>query len=77
MNIKDLKSGDILTIDGYEGGSSSFRRRLMSFGLIPGAEFKVIRFAPMGDPVQIEVMGAQVALRQADIKMLQLSCITS
>ncbi len=77
MNIKDLKLGDILTVNGYNEGNHQFRRRLISFGLIPGIQFKIIRFAPMGDPIQIEVMGSQIALRQSDVEMLQLSHVTS
>ena len=45
----------------------------MSFGLIPGVDFKVVRIAPLGDPVQIEVMGSQVALRKDEADILQIS----
>ncbi len=73
MDIKNLKLGDKFIVNGYNEVSPQFRHRLISFGLVPGTEFKIVRFAPMGDPIQIEVMGAQIALRQSDVEQLQLS----
>ncbi len=77
MDIKDFKLGETLRINGYKETNHQFRRRLISFGLIPGAEFKLVRFAPMGDPIQIEVMGSQIALRHSDVEGLQLSVSSS
>ena len=41
-------------------------RRLMEMGLTRGAEFEVVRFAPMGDPIEIRVRGYNLSLRRAD-----------
>lgn len=41
-------------------------RRLMELGLVPGAEFEVVRVAPLGDPVEICIEGAHLALRRRD-----------
>lgn len=73
MTFKNLKQGETASVSGFNPGNSQFRRRLMSFGLIPGVDFKVVRIAPLGDPVQIEVMGSQVALRKDEADILQIS----
>ncbi|MFV0321928.1 MAG: ferrous iron transport protein A [Alphaproteobacteria bacterium] len=73
MTFKDLKLGETASVRGFNPGNNQFRRRLMSFGLIPGVDFKIVRIAPLGDPVQIEVMGSQVALRKDEADILQIS----
>jgi ferrous iron transport protein A len=45
-------------------GPRAFRRRLMEMGLVPNTVVKVIRVAPMGDPIQIEVRNGQWSLRR-------------
>ena len=42
----------------------SVRRRLNDMGVFPGIEIKVVRFAPMGDPIQIEIRGYMLAIRK-------------
>ncbi|MFV0430946.1 MAG: ferrous iron transport protein A [Alphaproteobacteria bacterium] len=73
MVFKNLMQGEIATVCGFNTGNKQFKRRLMSFGLIPGAEFKIVRIAPLGDPVQIEVMGSQIALRKDEADILQIA----
>lgn len=42
------------------------RQRLLEMGLTVGAEFEVVRFAPLGDPLEIKVRGYHLSLRRAD-----------
>ena len=42
------------------------RQRLLEMGLTIGAEFEVVRFAPLGDPVDIKVRGYHLSLRKSD-----------
>jgi ferrous iron transport protein A len=42
------------------------RQRLLEMGLTIGAEFEVIRFAPMGDPLEIKVRGYRLSLRKRE-----------
>ncbi|TOM87765.1 FeoA family protein [Vibrio parahaemolyticus] len=53
-----------MTIRLLDGLSSDIRKKLMVMGLLPNTEVKVIRRAPMGDPLQVEVRGVSVALRE-------------
>ena len=54
------------------GGEGSFRRRLMEMGLTPGVEVRLLKRAPMGDPLEIEVRGARLSIRRKDAKALEV-----
>ncbi|MEX2215794.1 MAG: FeoA domain-containing protein [Phycisphaeraceae bacterium] len=47
-------------------------QRLMAMGLLPGAQVKVIRIAPLGDPIVLQTSGFQVSLRKAEAKGLAI-----
>ena len=47
-------------------------QRLMAMGLLPGAEVKVIRVAPLGDPIVLQTRGFQVSLRKAEAQGLAI-----
>lgn len=55
--------------------SKSYRHRLMSMGLLPNAEFLVIRVAPLGDPIEIKVKNTCLTLRRKELDMLSLEVI--
>jgi len=40
------------------------RQRLLEMGLTVGAQFEVVRFAPMGDPIEVKVRGYHLSLRK-------------
>lgn len=44
-------------------GSADFRLRLMEMGFVKGAEIKVVKYAPLTDPVELEIKGYHVSLR--------------
>jgi ferrous iron transport protein A len=47
-------------------GDAETTHRLMELGLLPGTPIKVVRFAPLGDPVEISVRGYRLSLRRAE-----------
>lgn len=57
------------------GIPKSYRDKLLSMGLIPGASFKVIRFAPFGDALEIEVNDFNLSLRASELKGLKIEAI--
>ncbi|WP_162046828.1 FeoA family protein [Vibrio taketomensis] len=63
MQLSKLSQGQKATIVGFSELSNDVRKKLMIMGLLPNTEVKLIRFAPMGDPLQVEVRGVSVALR--------------
>ena len=55
------------------GGEGALRQHFLDMGVIPGAEVTVIKFAPMGDPMELQIHGYELTLRLADADQLQLS----
>ncbi|OGT95147.1 MAG: iron transporter FeoA [Gammaproteobacteria bacterium RIFOXYB2_FULL_38_6] len=72
MSISDLKIGERARICGYHKGRDGYRQKLLSMGLTSGAEFKLIRKAPLGDPIQIEVRDFCLTLRSAEAELLKI-----
>jgi ferrous iron transport protein A len=64
MNLSELKEGQSASIKALNGLSGDVRKRLMIMGLLPNTVVKVIRRAPLGDPLQVEVRGVSLALRE-------------
>lgn len=63
-SLKDLAVGEHGQVIGFGEGSKAYRRKLLSMGLTPGTPFSVIRYAPMGDPMEIRVRGFSLSLRR-------------
>jgi len=64
MNIHDLSPGDRVRLADYGKTTADYRRRLMILGVRCGVEVKIIRFAPLGCPVEILVNGLLLAIRK-------------
>lgn len=65
MTLKDLKPGDqgrVLSI-GEKGPS---RRRIMEMGVTPGTVVKVVKVAPLGDPIEVNIRGYELSLRKEE-----------
>lgn len=70
MTLRDLAVGEHGRVLGFAPGSRAYRGRLLAMGLTPGTEFAVVRFAPLGDPVEIHVRGFALSLRRSEASML-------
>ncbi len=66
--LKIGETGNIASID----GPPDVRRRLLEMGLTPGARVRVVRFAPLGDPIDIEVRGYHLSLRKHEASRIAL-----
>lgn len=64
MTLKDGKTGMTLKIQ--QIADSTLKERLMTMGLTPGTKVKVLRSAPLGDPIAIGVRSYNLALRRSD-----------
>lgn len=65
MTLKDLKVGESACIDTV-GGDGSLRQHFLDMGMTPGTEVTVVKFAPMGDPVELRIRGYELTLRLDD-----------
>jgi len=72
LNLSDLKRGDRARVVGYADPAAPYARHLASLGLIAGTELRVVRFAPLGDPVEVEFRGSHVVLRPSEAASLEL-----
>ncbi len=77
VKIKDLKPGDRAVIAGYEPGSNYYRQKLLSMGLIKGTKVTLLKIAPLGDPVQLELRGFKLSLRKKEADVLILDKVES
>lgn len=67
-NLKVGESGIIKIV----GGEGALRQHFLDMGVIPGASVTVIKFAPMGDPVELRIHGYELTLRLADAEKIQI-----
>lgn len=72
MTIKDLKEGQSATICTV-GGDGALRQHFLDMGVIPGIEVKLIKYAPMGDPLEIRIHDYELTLRLADVEQIEVS----
>ncbi len=75
QQLRDLAIGDKGRVIGLSRGDRGYRERLLAMGLTPGTEFTVRRFAPLGDPVELNVRGTAVSLRRGEAALLQVERI--
>jgi Fe2+ transport system protein FeoA len=66
-----LSPGDRAVITGLEG-ENGLVRRLMELGLVPGTAVEVVRFAPLGDPVELRVRGVHLSIRRSEAEMIHV-----
>lgn len=64
MRSHELQQYDRVRLIDFGKTSAVYRRRLLSLGLTKGAEIRIIRVAPLGCPLQIEIRGTSITLRK-------------
>lgn len=72
ITLRDLAVGEHARVVGFVTSGGAYRRKLLSLGLTPGAEFAVTRVAPMGDPVEIRLRGFALSLRKDEAAILSV-----
>lgn len=72
MTLKEVKRGQTAKITAV-GGDGALRQHLLDMGLIPDVEVTVVKYAPMGDPVQVRLHGYELTLRLADAAQIEVT----
>lgn len=75
MTLNELKAEEVAVIQNV-GGKGELRQHFLDMGIIPGAEITVVKFAPMGDPMELQIHGYELTLRLADAEKIQVKKIT-
>lgn len=76
MTLDELQIGHSARIDTV-GGAGSLRQHFLDMGIIPGAVITPRKYAPMGDPMQLEVHGYELTLRKADAARIGVTLLPS
>ena len=69
--LRDVKIGGTARVVKVHG-EGAVRRRIMDMGITRGVEIKIIKTAPLGDPLEITVRGYELSLRKADAAMIEV-----
>lgn len=72
MTFSQVEIGKKYKLVNYADSSNSLRKKCLSLGLLKGTLFKIIRVAPLGDPIQINVRGYEITIRRDDFANLEI-----
>lgn len=71
MTLKDLPIGKTATVRSV-GGEGALRQHFLDMGLIPTADVTMVKYAPMGDPVEVRIHSYELTLRLADAEKIEI-----
>ena len=74
MTLKELEIGKSAVIRTV-GGQGALRQHFLDMGMIPGVEVTVVKLAPMGDPMELQVHGYELTLRLAEADQIEIAPI--
>ncbi|PKL59115.1 MAG: ferrous iron transport protein A [Methanomicrobiales archaeon HGW-Methanomicrobiales-4] len=72
ITAEKLVPGSSAVITGISG-DPLVRRRLMEMGVLPGSPLKLVRWAPLGDPVECQIRGYKLSIRRTEAAMISVS----
>ncbi len=76
MTLNELEIGKTARIRKV-GGEGALRQHFLDMGLIPGAEVTLVKYAPMGDPMELKIHGYELTLRVEDAKKIEIQKTTA
>ena len=72
--FRDMSVGDIAVVTNVSG-SGQLRKRMLDLGLTRGARVELIRIAPLGDPIEIQLRGFRLTVRKVEAEIVELDII--
>ena len=69
--LKELKIGGTAIIK-KNGTKGALKQRFMDMGITKGTEVKVIKVAPLGDPIEVEIRGYNLSIRKEDAAFIEV-----
>lgn len=76
MTLKELKIGKSAVVTAV-GGEGQLRQHFLDMGVIPGAEVTLVKYAPMGDPMELRIHGYELTLRLADAEKIDIEPVAA
>lgn len=74
MKLNNFKIGETGIITKV-GGEGALRQHLLDMGVLPGAEIKIIKYAPMGDPIEVKIHGYSLTLRLSEAAQIEAEIV--
>lgn len=74
MTLKELEIGKSAEVTAV-GGAGSLRQHFLDMGVLPGAEVTLVKYAPMGDPMELQIHGYELTLRKEDAEKIEIKPI--
>ncbi len=71
MTLIDLKPGQSGKVKSIQG-TGPVKRRMMDMGITKGVSIQMRKTAPLGDPIEVNLMGYELSLRKADCKLIEI-----
>lgn len=71
--LDTLEPGQSGTVVAVNGHNTSLRRRLLDMGLTPETHVEIMRFAPLGDPIELKVRGYALTIRKEDARLIEIA----
>ncbi|WIV12066.1 FeoA family protein [Proteiniborus sp. MB09-C3] len=69
--LNSVKCGETVTVVKLHG-EGAVKRRIMDMGITKGVKIMVRKYAPLGDPIEVNVRGYELSLRKADAEMIEV-----
>lgn len=71
--LKDMKTGESGIITAFHDVDPAYRRKLLAMGLTRGTRVDLVKVAPLGDPLELELRGYRLSLRRHEAAMIELA----
>ena len=69
--LKDAATGSTVTVKKITGGGE-IKRHIMDMGITKGVEIKVVKIAPLGDPMELNVRGYELSIRKSEAESIEV-----
>jgi len=74
MTVNEMSVGVLGKVKAIKA-TPTIKKRLLAMGLTPGTEFKVVKVAPMGDPIELKIRGYRLTLRKSEASRLEADLV--
>ena len=71
MTLNEIPVGGVCTVTKLDG-TGKLRRRIMDMGITKGVEIKVVKIAPLGDPMELNVRGYELSIRKSEAESIEV-----